>query len=639
MISEIHLPEEIRSQYLCDPKTDAITNLNRVNIFIGPNNSGKSRLLRFLFKIIFEYQLDNYDYKSISSLATNLSNDIENLLHQNHIASLGSAEHSDIKSMAEGLKSIIPTQYFPAALSSWQQLQDLINDLLIFDFKGGSPEKGHEGDFRSINIRLQILAKNYMLKIPEDVINGHLPKFTKIYAPILRGLRPIQLTNATGIQFDGTMDSYKWRTLADYFTEKNSKNPATERDKFSSFEITSGLHLYEEIRKKLLGTRAQRQEIESFEDFLSKSFFQGKTVSLTPQDGEDCLLITIDEEEKLIYDLGDGIQMLIALLYPLFFNRDQQLLYFIEEPELSLHPGFQRLFIDTIMRDEFKNVQFFLTTHSNHFLDMTLDHDQISIYNFRQEKKDDKTIFSITNTQNEDIRLLENLGVRNSSVFLSNCTIWVEGITDRLYLNKYMEVLQKEELQGNYEVERLKEDLHFSYIEYGGNNITHYSFDDDDQWDKIKAARISKKILVVVDQDSTQSKPDSAKSRRIQRLKDHLGENQVVVLPCREIENTLSVATLKAAIRKKENNQELVIPNFTEKAYQNEYLGSFIENKVLGLTKRYRSSKSTDTSTIIKKTEFCKAAISEINSTADLSSSAHQIASKILAFIKSSNKN
>ena len=39
---------------------------------------------------------------------------------------------------------------------------------------------------------------------------------------------------------------------------------------------------------------------------------------------------------------------------------------------------------------------------------------------------------------------MDSLGVRNSSVFLANSTIWIEGITDRLYLKKYMEVYQRE---------------------------------------------------------------------------------------------------------------------------------------------------------------------------------------------------
>jgi hypothetical protein len=85
--------------------------------------------------------------------------------------------------------------------------------------------------------------------------------------------------------------------------------------------------------------------------------------------------------------------------------------------------------------------------------------------------------------------------VRNSSIFLSNCTIWIEGICDRLYINKFLEISQEYKLGDRYDIDRLKEDLHFSYIEYGGANIVHYSFDNEKNRKKIKASQISSKII------------------------------------------------------------------------------------------------------------------------------------------------
>lgn len=48
---------------------------------------------------------------------------------------------------------------------------------------------------------------------------------------------------------------------------------------------------------------------------------------------------------------------------------------FIDEPELNLHPGMQRLFFEQITLNKDitdKNLTFFITTHSNHLLDLTL---------------------------------------------------------------------------------------------------------------------------------------------------------------------------------------------------------------------------------------------------------------------------
>jgi predicted ATP-dependent endonuclease of OLD family len=344
--------------------------------------------------------------------------------------------------------------------------------------------------------------------------------------------------------------------------------------------------------------------------------------------------VTINKIDRPIYDLGDGVQNLIILLYPIFFHANQSLLCFIEEPEISLHPGMQRLFIDTIMREEFTNVQFFITTHSNHFLDMTLDHGNISIYNFQRQQAGPATTFSVTNTQNEDIKLLDTLGVRNSSMFISNCTVWVEGVTDRLYLNRYMDLLQQEEFLDNYETKRLKEDLHFSYIEYGGANLVHYAFDDEEQWEKIQALKISSKILLVMDDDGASQDGSSFKHTRIQELKQQLGD-RLVVLPCREIENTLSAEVLKSVIQKKEGKVELTFPSFTEESYKNIYLGDFIHQNVTGIKKNYRVDKGTGT--ISDKVGFCRRALEEIKSVNDLSASAINVGRQILSFIRTQN--
>ena len=49
-IDEILLPESISDNFVADPPFDSLEGIKRLNVLIGPNNSGKSRLLRSLFK-------------------------------------------------------------------------------------------------------------------------------------------------------------------------------------------------------------------------------------------------------------------------------------------------------------------------------------------------------------------------------------------------------------------------------------------------------------------------------------------------------------------------------------------------------------------------------------------------------------
>ncbi len=156
-------------------------------------------------------------------------------------------------------------------------------------------------------------------------------------------------------------------------------------------------------------------------------------------------MCVIGNQERIQFlKLGDGIQSIIILTYPLFFNQGENMLFFFEEPEQCLHPAYQRVFMETLMRKEFDTFQYFFTTHSNHLLDITLDIDKVSIYTFKKTNDSmDNPTFEIENVDNENTDILRLIGVRNSSVFLSNCTIWVEGITDRIYIRKYLAVFQK----------------------------------------------------------------------------------------------------------------------------------------------------------------------------------------------------
>ena len=164
---------------------------------------------------------------------------------------------------------------------------------------------------------------------------------------MLRGLRPMQV-GQNNKDYDNDRDSYFARTVKDYFYD-NLGTLEVDDQVEKHTKIFTGLSLYKEVKKKLLGKLPEREKIRKFEQFLSNTFFDSNTVSLVPNIDEDCLYITIGVEDRPIYDLGDGIQNIIILLYQVFVNADEHALIFIEEPEISLHPGMQRLFIDTIM--------------------------------------------------------------------------------------------------------------------------------------------------------------------------------------------------------------------------------------------------------------------------------------------------
>ncbi|TFF33505.1 AAA family ATPase [Mucilaginibacter psychrotolerans] len=462
------------------------------------------------------------------------------------------------------------------------------------------------------------IGKKYTSKLNEFLDNRDFDfRLKNIYIPTLRGLRNVGNANS---------DLYLERTFNDYFVHNNTEGDIQSK-------IYTGWSLYNDSKKLKLGGPTDRKKIEDFEFFLSESFFNNQKIVLTPRSDKEVVFLQIGNHEYPIYDLGDGIQSIIILTYPLFFNKGQKLNFFIEEPEHYLHPGFQRTFVETLLT--FPEYQYFITTHSNHLLDITLEQNEISVYTFKKSFKDTANPgFVIENVENSDSNILSCIGVRNSSVFLSNCTIWVEGITDRIYVRKYLEVYQQSK---NI---KFKEDTHYSFVEYGGNNITHWSFldDADGEHPNIEVERLCGKLFLITDKDGdglTKNGNQSAKGLRQEQLNNTLKE-RYYCLRAREIENTLKPEILKKTIIETESSSQLDFKKAfdNESMYQSKKIGEYIDKHVIGLSKTYQDKSGT----VKDKLNFAKKAVSNIKSNDDLGDEALTLTEKLYEFIKAHNR-
>lgn len=611
-----------QENYIFDNK-ESISKLSRLNIFIGANNSGKSRFLRKIFNEreneifpgYFELDEINMKIKELNSIK-------DKIFAQNRIEIFLGANGIRIQkdtNVIEPIQKVRIDHNQRHILEKYSQLSSL-SSAPNGQFKA---ERGYSANPDTMAMLNPIIEH---INSVQESVKGNFPEkpreFKYLYIPVLRGLRPIQ--------FEGNNakyhDSYLQRSIIDYFDNKRE------------VDVFTGLSFYEELKDHLLSKREKRDIIKEFEDYLSDTFFE-KRVTLTPDQKTNLVRIEIGEDEKLIHDLGDGIQQIIILTFRLFLNQNSNLLVFIEEPEIYLHPGLQRILVETLMDKRFPNFQYFITTHSNNLLDLTLDHQNISIYTFsRKETNHENPDFKIENVKSGDSRILDLLGVKNSSIFLANCTIWVEGITDRLYIKKYLDVyfkyLQNNENRNYIEY---KEDLHYSFIEYHGSNITHWSFLDDVSEDPtMSVEKICNKIFLITDKDKTSDNGDSKKDHRIKKLEECLGEH-FHCLPVIEIENTLSEKVLKNVIA----NYERCDPHkldfdhdFTEDHYKTEYLGAFINDKLKNRKRNYSSGSGT----ISDKGRFCRKALKFIETYEDMSDTAKKLCDKLIKFIKDSNK-
>ena len=612
-VSELEVDKRLSEYKIAGKDGLWLTDLARVNIFVGPNNSGKSRLLRNLSTLIkspTHFRPKQISVKKIAIIIAELKQYVNEIINE-YSGVHPFAQSQEKIEVVEAITQIQDIDYFtfaepPFLQNVIQQLQKLQNVTVR-----NNSQYSHNGRVYSLRDFVSAISGKARdieerLKYEEELPTTSIKT---IYIPSLRGIRTLF----------NEIDVYSERTKKDYFTE------------YKPDEIFTGYTLYREIRSLLLGDLSQRELVRSFEDFLSRTFFRGEKVALIPReiDDKDDLFIKIGTEDEFpVQQLGDGIQQIIIITFPLFRDKDKDLIVFIEEPELYLHPGMQRILLNVLLGSEsFRGHQFFLTTHSNHFLDLTLDQENISIFSFSKLSGGENQKFVIENVEGPSTSVLSSIGVRNSSVFLTNCTIWVEGITDRYYLRHYLDLYQQS--QKIPQQDKLQEDIHFSFVEYAGNNISHWSFLDKEE-KPINVDRLCGKLMLITDGDGDK------KLERKEKLTEYLG-SRYICLKSREIENLISKKVLVEVLKEYEKDDNLDYNEFSESNYRTKYLGKFIEENILK-TKKREGSYQLESGTTSNKQDFCDKAIKHQKHYDDLSKEAKALTEVIFNFIKENNE-
>tara|TARA_R110000851_G_scaffold233755_1_gene386274 strand:+ start:3153 stop:4778 length:1626 start_codon:yes stop_codon:yes gene_type:complete len=447
--------------------------------------------------------------------------------------------------------------------------------------------------------------------------------FGRFYLPALRGMRPLDKDN----------DLFKSRTIADYFSIPG----------FNAENVITGYNLYDLLARFLLGKPGQREVIKRYEKLLGDHFFNGNEVTLIPQYDGDTVAVKIGDEDQFpIYDLGDGLQQVIIITSAAFLTEEFSV-FFVEEPEIFLHPGLlQKLAVFLL---EFTDHQFVAVSHSNHLLDLAESRNDVSINKVKKERNEGGLKF-LVESKEQDQEILEALGVTPSSLFLANSSIWVEGITDRLYLRRFMQKYI-EELSDDAEkslLSSLSENFHYTFVEYQGAALSHWSFSktgsDGDENDNLSALKASSNIFLIADGDIKN------KGDRADRLKTSLSE-KFYILDCKEIENLLPLDVLKGTAANfyetKRTKKDFVniygLEKLKYETYSNSLrdgIGRFLD-RACGVPKESRFF-SEDSGTIKNKLRFCKIALSVMDEIEwDLTDEVRDICSAVFEHVKSCN--
>lgn len=599
----------------------ALEHLGRVNLFVGANNSGKSRMLRRLASAAdYAVKFDADSMFRIGQDVRRILNDTRHVFTSKNCEAHGRTRLLDVTAAIEK-----ETEFVQLGSSAFPLARALFESMLSAAEGDSQSFRGHAPDAGSFARALRHHGKQGLDLLKSESL-GPTTKPERLYLPVLRGLRRLREDSQA---FTGSAtDYYLLRTRADYFKEE--KSPP---------QLFTGATLYEDVRKLLLGYHRDRQQIVDYQRFLSLVFFDRQDVILVPHVEDDVLYVKIgDEQDRPIYSLGDGIQQAIILSF-LPFTATKPTFFFIEEPELHMHPGMQRKLLDFYVEHErCKQHHFFITTHSNHLLDMTADYETVAVINFRKRLKAEATAagdkepeFVVQPMDAGDESILLDLGVRNSSVFLVNATIWVEGITDRLYMRRFLELYQ-EAHAGEAGFVRIQEDVHFAVVEYGGGNVTHF-FLDDDESPSITLNRVCGKVFLLIDEDGL------GKQERKDKLQRAVG-GCFAMTPGREIENLLPLSVIHAVISEFEQKKGGTAPQLPAKPkpHRKAKLGDYIHQEVFkGSGWRRPGGYRAESGTIKGKVDFCHRAIEKLTRFEDLSSEVQALIRRIHGFVVEKN--
>ena len=242
--------------------------------------------------------------------------------------------------------------------------------------------------------------------------------------------------------------------------------------------------------------------------------------------------------------MGSGIKTILLVLLNLIvkpkieYKDPKNYVFAFEELENNLHPSLQRRLYDYIKKYSSKNSSyFFLTTHSNVVIDSfsTFLNSQLIHITNDDDVSQSTTILSYKATKH----IIDDLGIKASDILQSNGVIWVEGPSDRNYINKWIELIDPD----------LEEGLHYSIMFYGGKLLSNLSFDFD--WLKkelIPLLKINKNAFVIIDRDGKTINTKLNQTKK--RINEEIGLGNCWVTQGREIENYLTNETLSIWLKK-----------------------------------------------------------------------------------------
>lgn len=298
---------------------------------------------------------------------------------------------------------------------------------------------------------------------------------------------------------------------------RKAESSVSEEGSFNGHNVIERLRVMQHPK---IGNEKERVTFDRIQEFV-RGLLGEPELRLEVPTEEEAIYVSMHQKRLPLASCGTGVHQLVILCAALSMHEEHVVC--IEEPEIHLHPELQRKFIQFIA--EQTNNRYFITTHSNVFLDLRPD---VLVYHVSH----DGTRSTVTRVEATSCArdVLADLGYKASDLLQSNCVVWVEGPSDRIYLKAWLSLIAPDLVEG----------IHYGITFYGGRSLSHFTGADESTDDLVEVLRINQHAIFVMDRDHV--KANGMLNRTKERIQAEMVRNNdglCWVTKGREIENYL----------------------------------------------------------------------------------------------------